>query len=55
MRGVLVAVALLTLVAVLGFWLGVKIQDRLVQETFNRVVLVCLALLGVWLIVRAQM
>ena len=47
--------ALLTLVAVLGFWLGVKIQDRLVQETFNRVVLVCLALLGVWLIVRAQM
>jgi len=45
--------ALLTLVAVGGFRLGLAIQDRLDQATFNRVILVVLGLLGGWLVVRA--
>src|SRR5204862_8153095 len=44
---------LLTLVALIGFRLGLAIQDRLEQRTFNRVVLIFLGCLGVWLIVRA--
>ena len=44
---------LLALVAVAGFRLGLAIQDRLDQTTFNRVILVCLGVLGAWLIVRA--
>ena len=43
----------LTLVALGGFRLGLAIQDRLDQQTFNRVILVVLGLLGVWLMVRA--
>ncbi len=42
----------LTLVALVAFGLGLKVQDRLEQGTFNRAVLVFLALLGVWLVVR---
>ncbi len=36
-----------------AFWLGLKTQDRVDQVTFNRVVLSFLAILSVWLIVRA--
>ena len=45
--------ALLTLVAVGGFRLGLTIQDRLDQATFNRVILVVLGVLGAALVVRA--
>jgi len=43
---------LLTLIALVGFWLGLMVQDRLEQRTFNRAVLVFLAVLGLWLVVR---
>jgi uncharacterized membrane protein YfcA len=36
-----------------GFGLGLKLQDRLDQRSFNRAVLVFLALLGLWLVLRA--
>jgi uncharacterized protein len=42
----------LTAAALAGFGLGVRLQDRLDQRTFNRAVLVFLAALGVWLVVR---
>jgi uncharacterized membrane protein YfcA len=45
--------ALLTLVALAGFRLGLTVQDRLDQRAFNRLVLTLLALLGAGLIVRA--
>ena len=45
--------AVLTLVALAGFRLGLAIQDRLDQTTFNRAVLIFLGLLGGWLLVRA--
>jgi hypothetical protein len=47
MSTVLIAVALG------GFAVGLRVQDRLDQRTFNRAVLVFLAVLGVWLLVRA--
>ena len=47
------ASAVLTLVALAGFWLGLAVQDRLEQRTFNRVVLAFLGLLGVWLVARS--
>ena len=43
----------LTVAALAGFALGVRLQDKLDQRAFNRAVLVFLALLGVWLVVRA--
>ena len=42
----------LTTAALAGFGLGVRVQDRLDQRAFNRGVLVFLATLGVWLVVR---
>jgi uncharacterized membrane protein YfcA len=42
----------LTAAALAGFGLGVRVQDRLDQRAFNRGVLVFLATLGVWLVVR---
>jgi uncharacterized membrane protein YfcA len=36
-----------------SFWLGLKVQDRVPQATFNRVVLYFLALLGAFLVFRA--
>jgi uncharacterized protein len=42
----------LTVAALAGFGLGVRLQDRLDQRAFNRAVLVFLAVLGVWLVVR---
>ena len=44
----------LTAVAVAGFAVGLRVQDRLDQRSFNRVVLVFLAVLGAWLLVRGQ-
>jgi uncharacterized membrane protein YfcA len=43
----------LTLAALGGFALGLRVQDRLEQQTFNRVVLVFLAALGGWLVLRS--
>jgi uncharacterized membrane protein YfcA len=43
----------LSLVALGGFALGLRVQDRLDQQTFNRAVLVFLGALGLWLVVRA--
>ena len=43
----------LTVASLAGFALGVRVQDRLDQRTFNRAVLVFLAILGVWLVARA--
>ena len=44
---------LLTLVALAAFALGLRVQDRMDPRTFNRVVLVFLGGLGVWLVIRA--
>ena len=43
---------ILTLVALGGFALGLVVQDRLEQRTFNRAVLVFLGVLGLWLVAR---
>ena len=43
----------LAAVGLAGFGLGLKLQDKLDQRAFNRAVLVFLAVLGVWLVVRA--
>jgi hypothetical protein len=43
----------LTAVGVGAFALGLRVQDRLDARAFNRVVLVFLGTLGVWLVVRA--
>jgi hypothetical protein len=37
-----------------AFWLGLRVQDRVEQETFNRAVLGFLAVLGAWLVIRSQ-
>lgn len=42
----------LTVVALAGFAVGLRVQDRLDQRTFNRAVLVFLAVLGSWLLIR---
>ena len=44
---------LLTAAALGGFALGLRVQDRLEPRTFNRAVLVFLAALGAWLVVRS--
>ena len=41
----------LTVVALAGFAVGLRVQDRLDQRTFNRAVLIFLAVLGAWLLV----
>jgi uncharacterized membrane protein YfcA len=43
----------LTAVALLGFYVGLKVQDRLDQRRFNRVVLVFLGATGLWLVYRS--
>jgi uncharacterized membrane protein YfcA len=45
--------ALLTLAALAGFAVGLRVQDRMQPRAFNRAVLVFLALLGAWLIARS--
>jgi uncharacterized membrane protein YfcA len=47
------ATAGVTAVALAAFFVGMKVQDRLDQPTFNRVVLVYLAALGLWLTLRS--
>jgi len=42
----------LTAAGLAGFGLGVRVQDRLDQRAFNRGVLVFLATLGAWLVIR---
>jgi uncharacterized membrane protein YfcA len=49
---VLGASAALALAGLGGFALGLRVQDRLEQQAFNRVVLGFLALLGAWLVIR---
>ena len=44
----------LTAVALAGFAVGLRVQDRMDQRSFNRVVLVFLAVLGAWLLVRGR-
>jgi uncharacterized membrane protein YfcA len=43
----------LAVIALAGFRAGLAVQDRLDQRTFNRAVLMFLALLGAWLVYRA--
>jgi uncharacterized protein len=43
----------LTVAALAGFALGLRVQDRLDPQTFNRAVLTFLALLGTWLMYRS--
>jgi len=42
----------LTAVALLAFAVGLRVQDRLEQRSFNRAVLAFLAILGAWLVIR---
>jgi uncharacterized membrane protein YfcA len=42
----------LTLIALAGFAVGLRVQDRLDQRAFNRALLVFLAALGLWLTLR---
>lgn len=44
----------LTGVGLLGFALGLKLQDRLDQRMFNRAVLAFLGVLGAWLVLRGR-
>jgi len=44
----------LTGVALLGFAVGLKLQDRLDQRAFNRAVLAFLGVLGAWLVLRGR-
>jgi uncharacterized membrane protein YfcA len=43
----------LTAAALAGFAVGLRVQDRLEPRTFNRAVLVFLALLGTWIVLRS--
>ena len=43
----------LTGVALVGFSAGLRVQDRLDQRSFNRAVLVVLAVIGLWLVFRS--
>jgi uncharacterized membrane protein YfcA len=43
----------LTAVGLVGFMVGLRVQDRLDQRGFNRAVLAFLAVLGAWLLVRS--
>jgi uncharacterized protein len=50
---VLVWSMVLTLAALAGFTLGLRVQDRLHPQAFNRLVLAFLAVLGAWLVARS--
>ena len=43
----------LTAVALAGFYIGLRVQDRLDQRRFNRAVLVFLGATGLWLVYRS--
>ena len=54
MTGLLFSLSVLASGLSLGtFWLGLKVQDRVAQATFNRAILVFLAFLGAFLVFRA--
>jgi len=42
-----------TLFVLLGFYVGLKVQDRVNQQTFNRGLLLVLFVIGVVLLVRS--
>ncbi len=44
---------LATGIAMMAFWLGLRVQDRMNQRAFNRAILGVLALLGAFLVFRA--
>ena len=44
---------LLTLAALAGFGVGLRVQDRLSPATFNRAILLFLAVLGCWIVLRS--
>lgn len=44
---------ILTLVALVAFALGLKVQDRLEPRAFNRAILGFLAALDVWLVAKS--
>lgn len=48
----LVGSLLLTVAALAGFAIGLRVQDRLEPKAFNRAVLAFLALLGAWIVLR---
>jgi uncharacterized membrane protein YfcA len=43
----------LTVAALVGFAVGLRVQDRLAPRAFNRAVLVFLSLLGTWIVLRS--
>ena len=43
----------LTVVALVGFYVGLQVQDRLDQRRFNRAVLIFLGATGLWLVIRS--
>jgi uncharacterized membrane protein YfcA len=49
---ILLGSVLLTVAALAGFAVGLRVQDRLAPQAFNRAVLVFLAMLGAWLVAR---
>ena len=54
MSGLLFGLSVLASALSLGsFWLGLKVQDRVAQATFNRAILGFLAFLGAFLVFRA--
>jgi uncharacterized membrane protein YfcA len=54
LTGALLGVSVaLSAVALCGFFLGRRVQDRLDQRAFNRAVLVFLTALGLWLMMRS--
>jgi uncharacterized membrane protein YfcA len=44
---------LVTLFVMFGFYLGLKSQDRVNQQTFNRILLILLSFIGIILMIRA--
>lgn len=43
----------LTGIGLVAFALGARVQDRLAQQTFNRLILAALTLIGLWLLARS--
>jgi uncharacterized membrane protein YfcA len=42
-----------TLFVLAGFYAGIKTQDRINQQTFNRALLILLSIIGITLLARA--
>lgn len=52
-RTLLLGSLLLTVGGLVGFGLGLRVQDRLAPRAFNQAVLTFLALLGTWIVLRS--